>query len=186
MTSKKARPSGCCPPCDIQTQFADEFVRQTPGPVLVVGSLIYPGRLDWRARHPNGVGVDMLAGDGVGVVANLEYSPLPETFAHIECLSVLEHTERPWKVAENLQEMLVEGGSIFVSVPWVWKYHGYPNDLWRFSHMTLPVLFPSIRWETVRYGVNGRLQESERSPKTGPEGHLPKMELFGFGVKGEN
>lgn len=182
MTSKKARPSGCCPPHDLQVQFADEFVRQTPGAVLVVGSLIYPGRLDWRVRHPKGVGVDMLAGEGVDVVADVELAPLPDRFAHIEVLSVLEHTQRPWKVAENLEAMLVEGGSIFVSVPWVWRNHSYPHDYWRFSHMTLPILFPSILWETIRYGVLGKLVANGRSPKT-ESGHLPKMELMAFGVK---
>lgn len=178
-----AKPSGRSLPADLQERFAQEFVQQTPGPVLVVGSAIYAGRLNWRLRHPQGIGVDMLEDDGVDVVQNLEHAPLSAKFAHIEVLSVLEHTQRPWKVAANLETMLMEGGSIYVSVPWVWKYHGYPDDLWRFSHLTLPILFPTIIWMTVRYGVNGQLQESERSPKTGPEGHLPKMELFGFGVK---
>lgn len=178
-----AKPSRTYLPVDLQERFAHQFVRQTPGPVLVVGSLIYPGRLAWRRRHPDGTGVDMLQGEGVDIVADIEDAPLPCKYAHIEVLSVLEHTRRPWIAADNLSSMLLDGGSIFLAVPWVWKFHSYPGDFWRFSHMTLPILFPSVRWECVRYGVNGALVESERSPKTGPEGHLPKMELMAFGVK---
>lgn len=168
---------------DLQERFAREFVRQSDGLVLVVGSAIYPGRPDWRLRHPVGIGADMQGGDGVDVVVDIEAEALPVQFAHIEALSVLEHTQRPWKVAENLIAMLRDGGSIFISVPWVWRFHGYPSDYWRFSHMTLPILFPKIDWKVHRYGVNGQLVESERSPKTDASGNLPKMELMAFGVK---
>lgn len=183
MKSKVERPSERSSPDDLQVQFAREFVRQAEGPVLVVGSAIHPGRPDWRLRHPDGIGVDMLRGTGVDVVADIESAPLPTLFSHIECLSVLEHTQRPWKVAEHLTQMLRAGGSMFLSVPWVWRFHGYPSDYWRFSHMTLPILFPAIDWKVVRYAVNGTLVESERSPKTGAYGILPKMELMAFGVK---
>lgn len=170
-------------PRDLQAIFRKQFVQQTPGRVLVVGSKVYPGRPDWRLTHPDGVGVDMEDGPGVNVVANLERGPLRgEKFAHIECVSVLEHSTKPWVLAANLEKMLLPGGSIFISAPWVWRYHGYPQDLWRFSHHALPVLFPSITWTTVRYRCGDELTESERTPKN-DSGLLSRMEVLATGIK---
>lgn len=169
-------------PPDLQRQFRKEFVRQAPGPVLVIGSAIYEGRPNWRDWHPDGLGVDMLQGEGVDFVADLEIEPLSLVVSHIECVSVLEHVQRPWLMAGHIEKMLIDGGSFFLSVPWTWRFHGYPADYWRFSHLTLPILFPSIEWKDVRYGVNGKLTTSERMPKS-QAGFLTKMELLGWGVK---
>lgn len=166
----------------MQKFFRESYVQQTPGRVLVVGSKLYPTRPNWRDWQPDGLGVDMEAGDGVDFVANLEHGPLPKPFEHIECTSVLEHTQRPWKAAENIERMLVHGGSIFLSVPWVWNFHGYPQDLWRFSHLTLPILFPSIDWKVIRYAHGDVLTDSERSPKK-KDGLLPKTQVMGWGIK---
>ena len=169
-------------PPDLQARFRQQFVKPTPGPVLVVGSALYPTRPNWRQWHPDGIGVDMIPGDGVDYVANLETEVLPVQFTHIECVSVLEHAERPWLLAANLEAMLAEGGSLFFSSPWVWRFHGYPVDRWRFSHLALPVLFPSIEWRDVRYRCGDELTESERMPKF-KDGLLTRMEIMGWGVK---
>lgn len=57
---------------DLQETFRRKFVKQRKGPVLVVGSKLFPSRPDWRTWHPNGVGVDMQSGDGVDIVAHTE------------------------------------------------------------------------------------------------------------------
>lgn len=44
------------------------------------------------------------------------------------CCSVLEHVERPWSFARNLSRLIRPGGMLFLSVPWVWHYHAYPDD----------------------------------------------------------
>lgn len=168
------------PPRDMQAVFRKQYVSQTIGRVLVVGSKLYPTRPNWRDWHPDGFGVDMQEGEGVDFVADLERAPLPQKFSHIECVSVLEHTQRPWLVAQNIEAMLRPMGSLFLSVPWCWNFHAYPNDLWRFSHLTLPILFPSIQWRDVRYAHGEVLTESERSPKG--DG-LPKTQVMGWGVK---
>jgi hypothetical protein len=166
----------------MQAKFRREFVKQSPGRVLVVGSKLFPTREDWRAWHPDGFGVDMQPGEGVDFVQNLEHSPVYQTFGHIECTSVLEHVERPWLMAANLEKMLEPGGSIFLSVPWVFNFHGYPQDLYRFSHVSFPILFPSIQWRDIRYSCRNGLQEGPRSPKN-DGGLLDKMLVMGWGVK---
>ena len=85
----------------------------------------------------------MQEGEGVDLVLDLEES-LPEglgTFAHVECMSVLEHSKRPWLLAANPEQLMEPGATIFVSVPFIWRFHGYPSDYFRLTPEALPVLF---------------------------------------------
>jgi hypothetical protein len=134
------------------------------GRTLIVGSKIHEGtdKQDRRELYPDAIGVDMEEGLGVDRVLNLE-EPLPddfEAFAHIECTSVLEHSRRPWALAANLELSLVEGGTILVMVPWVWRVHDYPGDFFRYTQEGIESLFPSIIWERSKYIVENRLVKS--------------------------
>jgi len=46
------------------------------------------------------------------------------------------------------------GGSIYISVPWVWPYHAYPDDYFRFSWRGIAELFPDFDWRDVCYSTN--------------------------------
>lgn len=169
-----------------QVDLVAEFEREhTPraGRTLVVGSRVYPGRRDRRALYPACIGVDMLEGDGVDIVANLETTDLGP-FDHIDCCSVLEHTPRPWVLAANLQSMLVPGGTLLLSVPFIWRPHAYPNDYWRFTREALPLLFPGIEWAAREY-CNWRRQSEGKLPGLKVDGHphYARTELLAFGVK---
>jgi hypothetical protein len=41
------------------------------------------------------------------------------------------------------------GATIFVTVPFCWRIHGYPSDYWRMTPEALKVLFPSITWDAL-------------------------------------
>lgn len=127
------------------------------GRTIVVGSKVYPGTFDRRKLYKKAVGVDMLAGDGVDLVHDMEH-PL-EVYEgkvdHIDLCSVLEHVRRPWLLAKNVEALLKTSGTILVSVPFVWRMHAYPNDYWRMNHAALEVLFPNIEWLEKKYVVNG-------------------------------
>lgn len=155
------------------------------GRTLVVGSKIYDEKYDRRKLYAQAFGVDMLPGDGVDLVHDLE-SPLPAVcgqFDHVDCVSVLEHVRRPWKMAESLEQCLKDGGTILVCVPFVWRLHSYPSDYWRMTAEALSVLFPKIEWQSRKYLVDGRCRN--RVPgqawKGGP--WLARAELVAFGVK---
>jgi len=171
-------------------QFLDKFVKPKPGRTLIVGSKLYPGRSDRRSEYADAVGVDMLAGDGVDVVANLEDDDAAVAlgqFAHIECWSVLEHSRRPWLLATNLERLLEPGGTIHVTVPFAWRPHGYPDDFWRFSASCLrDVLFTGIRWERLML-AQAKLRDNGRVPvmdKGMPgEAWIARTEVLGFGVR---
>lgn len=169
---------------DMEMQFRERFLQRTEGLALVVGSKIWPGRPDWREWLPDAWGVDMIDGDGVDIVHDFEHGPVLKhsTFWHVECLSVLEHTQRPWIVAANIEDSMHDGASIFLSVPWVWRFHGYPHDYWRFSHLTLPIIFPRIDWRDVRYVGGTKFRKSPRMTED-EGGSLAKMQVMGWGVK---
>lgn len=155
-----------------------------PGRTLVVGSKRYDDKPDRRALYDNAYGVDLLGGDGVDLVHDLE-NPLPAsvgTFDHVDCVSVLEHVRRPWKMAESLEQCLNDGGTLLVCVPFVWRVHAYPSDYWRMTTEALPVLFPSVRWLDRRYLVDGRRRKlvPGREGMGGP--WLARAEVVAAGV----
>jgi SAM-dependent methyltransferase len=167
-------------------RFERGYVRPAAGRTLVVGSYVAPGKLDRRTRYVEALGVDMRQGPGVDRVVDLEEPTALAlgTFAHIECLSVLEHSRRPWLLAENLQRLLQPSGTLFVSAPFVWRFHGYPNDYFRFTAEGVRALFPSISWTAVMY-VSDKLRPDHFLKAGGAEGHpmLPRCEIMAFGSR---
>lgn len=153
-----------------------------PGKTLLVGSRVYPGTGDRRKLYADCVGVDMQDGEGVDLVHDMQ-DPLEGVFSHIDCCSVLEHVKRPWLAAANMESALESGGTILVSVPFVWRVHGYPDDYWRLTASAIPVLFEGIDWKEVAYfGVHGECQRSN-SMNVENTVWLERTEVFAFGVK---
>jgi SAM-dependent methyltransferase len=142
-----------------QKLFLQKRVPSVSGPVLEVGSKDYGNTTSFRDIYQGQeyVGLDLFEGKGVDVIVNLEdgIGELKESsFALVICCSVLEHTPRPWVVAENLTRLLKPGGVLYMSVPWVWRYHAYPDDYFRFSHRAIPSLFPTLSWDNAVYSTN--------------------------------
>lgn len=165
-------------------QFEARFVGPAPGRTLIVGSKLYEGREDRRKRYPDAIGVDMLPGDGVDVVANLEEPPPKDLglFSHVECCSVLEHSRRFWKLAANIQRLMLPGATIYVSVPFVWRVHSYPADFWRFTREGVREIFPRISWVALAT-AHEALKMNDLVFEFGKEGHpyLARSEILGFG-----
>jgi hypothetical protein len=100
--------------------FETQYVRPRAGRTLICGSYVTESKPDRRKRYPDALGVDLRPGPGVDVVANLEFEQFG-VFDHVECLSVLEHAQRPWRVAENLMGQMRSGSTIHLSVPFIWR-----------------------------------------------------------------
>lgn len=184
MKSKPASPSPAYSPTE---DFERRYVRPHRGRALIVGSQVYEGRGDRRKRYADAVGVDMLDGPGVDVVANLEETPPAELglFAHIECMSVLEHSRRPWLLAATLEGLLIRGGTLFVAVPFMWRYHAYDHDYYRFSPDGIRALFEGIEWKAIMYSHRVLTAEGEKIPAEKIDGfpHYPRTEVLAFGMK---
>lgn len=129
------------------------------------------------------LGVDMLEGEGVDRVLDLE-AELPDDlgqFDHVECLSVLEHSRRPWLLAANLERLMAPGASLFLAVPFVWRLHAYPDDFWRMTPSAVRLLFPNIEWSALMLaGVT--LTEKVEIVKVKDFPYLARTETVGFGV----
>lgn len=168
----------------------DDFMRDCNakhGATLVCGSKVHEGthKTDRRSLYAHAVGVDMLDGDGVDIVHDLEF-PLPDwvgEFDHVDCVSTLEHVRRPWLFAQNVEAVMVDGATILVMAPWVWRIHAYPSDYWRMTPSAVASLFPSIKWERQAYIVEERILKGV--PKLTLEGRrwLARSELVMFGRK---
>ena len=48
-------------------------------------------------------------------------------FDKIICIVVLEHTRKPWKVAEEICRVLKPGGKLLIDYPFLHTVHGYPH-----------------------------------------------------------
>lgn len=181
-----------------QRLFLTRSAPQVAGPVLEVGSRDYGSTESFRAIYPDYLGVDLTAGPNVDRVLDLAESThdLPEAgFALIICCSVLEHVRRPWLMAENLTRLLRPGGHIYVAVPWVWRFHGYPDDYYRFSWRGIEELFPSIKWTKREFSttvpdeffpvgqrVDDALRQYAPTP-TGKRKYLPYLQIHMLGQR---
>ncbi len=140
-----------------QLDYIRHHLGEFQGPYLEVGSRDYGSTADLRSLVPAGspyVGVDMSAGDGVDLVLDLTvgFEAIDEAlggerFGTIFCLSVMEHSARPFRMADNMTRLLAEGGKLCISVPFAWKFHGYPSDYWRFTHAGVMQLFPDLQFD---------------------------------------
>lgn len=131
-----------------------EYIRE---PVLEVGSRHYAPQasIDYRGLCKDGryLGVDMSEGANVDLVIDFSDDPQVvekklggETFATVICCSVLEHVENVFQMARNISTFTVSGGSLFLLVPFTWRFHGYPSDYWRFTPRAVEFLFPDFRF----------------------------------------
>jgi len=168
-------------------QFERDHVRPKSGRTLIVGSRIYVGREDRRKRYPEAVGVDAIDGEGVDIVFDLENPDAARTlgnFEHVECCSVLEHSQRPWLLAQTIEACMLPGATLFVAVPFIWRIHAYPDDYWRMTPAALTLLFPRIEWQTLKLASH-RLFDGPalKAHKIDGYPYLPRTETVGFGVR---
>lgn len=161
-----------------QLIFVQEICGKEHGRILEVGSKDYGSTIPFRQEltWDEYVGLDMSEGKGVDVVGDLEEGLCglaPSSFDFIICCSVLEHTKRPWVVAQNLTSLLAPGGRLYTASPWVWRYHPYPDDYWRISFTGLQLIFPDLKFDQMVYSTS---QEGEFMPAVkNAENDLAKM-----------
>lgn len=143
-----------------QLLYARAVFHDFEGKVLEIGSKDYGSTQPFREvfRNSEYVGVDLEAGKNVDLVVNLEQGPGPlagRKFDLVIICSVLEHSERPWVIAGHIQSLLAEGGALLSCHPWVWRYHKYPDDYFRFSPKGIKSLFPELaHWLPVYYATS--------------------------------
>lgn len=101
-------------------------------------------------------GTDLIPGPDVDIVCDLanDHNPLPRNhFDLVVCCSVLEHVPNPWDMARCITNCMAPNGKLYISVPWVWRYHPYPDDYYRFSFSAIKYLFPQLSWSNYAYST---------------------------------
>jgi SAM-dependent methyltransferase len=135
--------------------LADTF--DLPGPILEIGSYQVPGQeaiADLRTLFPGKAytGLDVRAGPGVDLLADVEELPHPDrSIGTVIAMNTFEHVPRFWRGFAEVHRVLRPDGALLVSCPFYFHIHGYPSDYWRFTPEALEMLladYPSriIGW----------------------------------------
>jgi len=91
---------------------------------------------------------DIATGEGVDLIWDLQQPPadtLRDQFSLVISCSVLEHIPDARSAARHLALSAKKGGLIYISLPWVWRYHCYPNDFHRFHASSADKLFEGTK-----------------------------------------
>ncbi len=128
-----------------------------PGPILEIGSYQVPGQeavADLRSLFPGRsfLGVDVRAGRGVDLLANVESLPYADgSVGTILAISTLEHVPRFWRAFDEIHRVLRPDGALLVACPFYFQRHDHPNDYWRFTPEALELLLTSYPSKIVGY-----------------------------------
>lgn len=103
--------------------------------------------------HLNLINLDIsLAKKDLHVAADAHSLPFAnETLDAVYSNAVLEHVQRPWRVAEEIHRVLRPGGKIFINVPFLNIIHD-THDYFRFTDKGLQILFS--RFDEVDSGIS--------------------------------
>lgn len=100
------------------------------GPCLEVGSMNVNGSVREMFPEPY-TGLDMRPGVGVDEVRDFAAGGPGQAYNSIISTETLEHTLEPWQIVEEMAFALKNGGRVYLSVPWMFAMHDYPEDCWR-------------------------------------------------------
>lgn len=102
------------------------------------------------------INVDIYRSNAVDVLADAQNLPFRSNiFDCVFLVSVLEHVQKPWVVAQEISRILKTGGKVLVDSPFFLSYHSYPEDYWRFTTAGYRQLFENF-------------DEIESGPSVGP------------------
>jgi len=103
--------------------------------------------------YRNVVNVEVVPYPTTDVLSVLEHLPFKDNvFDYVICNAVLEHVRDPFSAASEICRVLKPGGEMFVIVPFLQPYHGYPHHYYNMTKSGLQNLFKD-RIEVVSHTV---------------------------------
>jgi len=93
------------------------------------------------------------------------------------CMDLMEHVSDPFLVAKNIMDSLQPGSLFFITVPYSWPVHGYPNDYWRFTPEGLEELFKPMN-KLAMYALYDTYVPPEELPAEAMAPKLPWIRIF--------
>ena len=163
------------------------------GPILEVGSRHYDRSTSNDFRDlldgHDYVGVDMSEGDNVDFVVDFtkDFDEIDQIlggrrFKTAICLSVMEHVDDIFSFAKNLSNVIETNGVLALSVPFAWRFHGYPSDYWRFTPKAVEYLFPDFEFvvdhSTISSNAVGDMEKLQENPNNFTVRKSPKKSFF--------
>lgn len=101
-----------------------------------------------RPKYDHVVNLEIVDYPSTDVLAAGESLPFSDaTFDGVLSLAVLEHVRDPFRCAEEVARVVKPGGKIYVAVPFLQPYHGYPHHYYNMTVAGLGNLFD--RWFTI-------------------------------------
>ena len=164
-------------------EFGRAHSKKFLDPILEIGSKIHPQYTQYSPRsfhskHINYLGIDIETGEGVDKVVDFSKAGIVETlgwenkFNTIHCHCVLEHVPDIFTLAKNIEKALNLSGFLFITIPFAWKIHRIPVDMWRFTPQGIDYLFSKIKFKSDNCAFSIRHNESFFPIDKGPELHL--------------
>ena len=119
-----------------------------------------------RRYRPTEVTLNLDAFVNVDVVGDAHRIPfLSDTFDTVLCNAVLEHVADPETVVAEAIRVLKPGGKLYAEVPFIFFFHGYPNDFRRYTLEGMRVLFSGL--SQPHFGItNGPVSATLQSVNT--------------------
>lgn len=118
-----------------------------PKKVLEIGSWLEPNQAEYANLRPyfpdsQYIGIDMRPGLGVDQVINADKLPFADgTFDLVLCLETLEHADKPWLVAGEIERVVKKSGLAIISSQQNFPIHSYPSDYFRYTPYGMSSLF---------------------------------------------
>jgi len=138
-------------------KFGEQNKKLFQSPVLEIGALLTDSYFQETPRSihegvTDYIVIDIFPGNGVDRVLNLcRTSEIPvewkNYFGTIHCHCVLEHVTDIFTMSKNIDAITKPGGVLYLTVPFVWKIHRIPLDLWRFTPQSIDYLFPNFEFK---------------------------------------
>ena len=140
-------------------KLGKQFKTTFKEPILEIGSKIWPGyeNVSPRVLHDKNsdyIGIDVEDGKGVDHVIDLSSKTLnideigwEKKFNTIHLHCILEHVADIFTFSKNIEKILKVGGFLYLTVPFSWKIHRIPIDMWRFTPQSIDYLFPKIKFK---------------------------------------
>jgi SAM-dependent methyltransferase len=126
----------------LRRYYVDEFQLRyistlTPGTrILDLGGnkINKRGRFDIECYELRVIYANLVTAKHPDVQADAAYVPFKDgSFEAVICTELLEHVQYPETVLHEVSRVLIPGGKIFITVPFMYRIHGDPYDFGRYT-----------------------------------------------------
>lgn len=110
------------------------------------GLVLNAGAGDTKLVADNLINLEIVRYPNTDVVADGQSLPFrDDAFDMVFSQSVLEHVPDPFACAREIERVLKPGGTIYVDVPFIAPYHGYPSHYFNPTISGIRALFPTLQ-----------------------------------------